>query len=92
MYLSVDEPEDVEQALRNYGGGPDDVDLVIATDSEGILGIGDQGVGGIDIAIGKLSVYTAAAGIHPRRIIPVVLDVGTDNLRLPWYSRASAWG
>ena len=82
MYLSVDEPEDVEQALRNYGGGPDDVDLVIATDSEGILGIGDQGVGGIDIAIGKLSVYTAAAGIHPRRIIPVVLDVGTDNLRL----------
>ena len=82
VYLSVDEPEDVEQALRNYGGAPDDVDLVIATDSEGILGIGDQGVGGIDIAIGKLSVYTAAAGIHPRRIIPVVLDVGTDNLRL----------
>ena len=82
VYLSVDQPEDVEQALRNYGGGPDDVDLVIATDSEGILGIGDQGVGGIDIAIGKLSVYTAAAGIHPRRIIPVVLDVGTDNLRL----------
>ena len=63
VYLSVDEPEDVEQALRNVGGGPDDVDLVIATDSEGILGIGDQGVGGIDIAIGKLSVYTAAAGI-----------------------------
>ncbi len=82
VYLSVDEPEDVEQALRNVGGGPDDVDLVIATDSEGILGIGDQGVGGIDIAIGKLSVYTAAAGIHPRRIIPVVLDVGTDNLWL----------
>ena len=82
VYLSVDEPADVEQALRNYGGGPDDVDLIIATDSEGILGIGDQGVGGIDIAIGKLSVYTAAAGIHPRRIIPVVLDVGTDNLRL----------
>ena len=58
------------------------MDLCVATDSEGILGIGDQGVGGIDIAIGKLSVYTAAAGIHPRRIIPVVLDVGTDNLWL----------
>jgi malate dehydrogenase (oxaloacetate-decarboxylating) len=54
----------------------------VATDSEGILGIGDQGVGGIDIAIGKLAVYIAAAGLHPRRVIPVVLDMGTDNLRL----------
>jgi hypothetical protein len=52
------------------------------TTAEGILGIGDQGVGGIDIAIGKLAVYTAAAGIHPRRMIPVVLDMGTDNLGL----------
>ena len=51
----------------------------MATDAEGILGIGDWGVGGIEIAIGKLAVYTAAAGIHPRRVIPVVLDVGTDN-------------
>ena len=49
---------------------------------EGILGIGDQGVGGIEIAIGKLAVYTAAAGIHPRRVVPVVLDMGTDNLGL----------
>ena len=60
----------------NYGLGPRDVDLIVATDSEGILGIGDQGVGGIEISIGKLAVYTAAAGIHPRRVIPVVLDVG----------------
>src|SRR6266536_1387731 len=82
VYLSVDHPEDVEAALTNYGMGADDVDLIVATDSEGILGIGDQGVGGIDIAIGKLAVYTAAAGIHPRRVIPVVLDVGTDNLGL----------
>ena len=82
VYLSVDRPQDVETALRNYGLGPDDVDLLVATDSEGILGIGDQGVGGIDIAIGKLAVYTAAAGIHPRRVIPVVLDMGTDNLAL----------
>jgi malate dehydrogenase (oxaloacetate-decarboxylating) len=82
VYLSVDHPEDVEAALRNYGLGADDVDLIVATDSEGILGIGDQGVGGIDIAIGKLAVYTAAAGIHPRRVIPVVLDMGTDNLQL----------
>jgi len=82
VYLSVDRLQDVETALRNYGLGPDDVDLLVATDSEGILGIGDQGVGGIDIAIGKLAVYTAAAGIHPRRVIPVVLDMGTDNLAL----------
>ena len=54
----------------------------MATDSEGILGIGDQGVGGIEISIGKLAVYTAAAGIHPRRVLPVVLDMGTDNLQL----------
>jgi malate dehydrogenase (oxaloacetate-decarboxylating) len=79
VYLSVDAPQDVETALGNYGLGPDDVDLIVATDAEGILGIGDQGVGGIDIAIGKLAVYTAAAGIHPRRVIPVVLDMGTDN-------------
>jgi malate dehydrogenase (oxaloacetate-decarboxylating) len=82
VYLSVDHPEAVEASFRNYGLGSDDVDLIVATDSEGILGIGDQGVGGIEIAIGKLSVYTAAAGIHPNRVIPVVLDMGTDNLRL----------
>jgi malate dehydrogenase (oxaloacetate-decarboxylating) len=82
VYLSVNDPADVEASLRNYGMGPDDVDLIVATDSEGILGIGDQGVGGIDIAIGKLAVYTAAAGIHPRRVIPIVLDTGTDNLAL----------
>jgi malate dehydrogenase (oxaloacetate-decarboxylating) len=82
VFLSVDHPEDVEESLRNYGLDSDQVDLLVATDSEGILGIGDQGVGGIDIAIGKLAVYVAAAGLHPRRVIPVVLDMGTDNLRL----------
>ena len=69
VYLSVDHPGDVETALRNTGLGPDDVDLLVATDSEGILGIGDQGVGGIEISIGKLAVYTAAAGVHPGRIL-----------------------
>lgn len=82
VYLSIDSADKMERSLRNYGLGPDEVDLVVVTDSEGILGIGDQGVGGIAITTGKLSVYTAAAGIHPRRCIPVVLDVGTDNLRL----------
>ena len=82
VFLSVDHPDLVEESFRNYGLGADDVDLIVATDSEGILGIGDWGVGGIEIAIGKLAVYIAAAGIHPRRVIPVVLDMGTDNLRL----------
>ena len=79
VYLSVNHPDQVEAAFRNYGLGADEVDLIVATDSEGILGIGDWGVGGIQIAIGKLAVYIAAAGLHPRRVIPVVLDTGTDN-------------
>jgi malate dehydrogenase (oxaloacetate-decarboxylating) len=82
VYLSVNHPDNVEVAFRNYGMGAEDVDLIVATDAEGILGIGDWGVGGIEIAIGKLAVYIAAAGIHPRRVIPVVLDMGTDNLAL----------
>jgi malate dehydrogenase (oxaloacetate-decarboxylating) len=82
VFLSVDHPDLLEESFRDYGLGPDDVDLIVATDAEGILGIGDWGVGGIDIAIGKLAVYIAAAGIHPRRVIPVVLDMGTDNLHL----------
>jgi malate dehydrogenase (oxaloacetate-decarboxylating) len=82
VFLDVNHPEDVEESLSNYGLAADDVDLLVATDSEGILGIGDQGVGGIDISIGKLAVYIAAAGLHPRRVIPVVLDMGTDNLAL----------
>jgi malate dehydrogenase (oxaloacetate-decarboxylating) len=88
VYLSIDEPEAVETALRNTGLGADDVDLLVATDAEEILGIGDWGVGGIDISIGKLAVYTAAAGIDPARVIPVMLDVGTNRETLlndPYY-------
>jgi malate dehydrogenase (oxaloacetate-decarboxylating) len=82
VYLSADHLDQIEPAFRNYGLGPDEVDLLVATDSEGILGIGDWGVGGIAIATGKLAVYTAAAGLHPHRVIPVVLDAGTDNRAL----------
>ena len=82
VFLSIDHPERIEESLRNFELTPENVDLVVVTDSEGILGIGDQGIGGIQIAIGKLGLYTAAAGIHPQRAIPVVLDVGTDNLGL----------
>ncbi|WP_462409487.1 NAD-dependent malic enzyme [Neobacillus sp. Marseille-QA0830] len=80
MYLSIDNIAGVEDAFKNLSR--DAIDLIVVTDSESILGIGDQGVGGINIAIGKLAVYTAAAGIDPSRVLPVVLDVGTDNQKL----------
>jgi malate dehydrogenase (oxaloacetate-decarboxylating) len=79
IYLSIDHPDNIEAAFATLELGPGDVDLIVCTDAEEILGIGDWGVGGIQIAVGKLAVYTAAAGIDPRRVIPVSLDVGTDN-------------
>ena len=82
VYLSVDEPELIEQSLRAFGKQEDDVDLIVATDAGAILGIGDWGVGGMSIAVGKLAVYTAAAGIDPSRSVPVMLDVGTDRQTL----------
>ena len=82
VYLSIDDPDGIEARLANFGAGADDIDLLVASDAEAILGIGDWGVNGIDISIGKLAVYTAAAGIDPHRVIPVILDVGTDNEKL----------
>ncbi|TKH46652.1 NAD-dependent malic enzyme [Paenibacillus terrae] len=82
VYLSIDNPNGIGQAFYNSGLSGEDVDLIVVTDSESILGIGDWGVGGINIAIGKLAVYTAAAGIHPGRVLPIVLDVGTNNEKL----------
>ena len=79
IFLSIDAPDDIEKSFATLGLGPDDVDLIVCTDAEEILGIGDWGVGGIQIAVGKLAVYTAAAGVDPRRVIPVSLDVGTDR-------------
>jgi malate dehydrogenase (oxaloacetate-decarboxylating) len=79
VYLSVDDIDGVETALRNYGLGPDDVDLIVATDGEALLGIGDWGANGMNIVVGKLAVYAAAAGVDPDRVIPVMLDAGTDN-------------
>jgi malate dehydrogenase (oxaloacetate-decarboxylating) len=88
IFLSIDQPHDIAAAFATLRLGPDDVDLIVCSDAEEILGIGDWGVGGIQIAVGKLAVYTAAAGIDPRRVIPVSLDVGTDNEALlndPFY-------
>src|ERR1700739_819874 len=79
IYLSIDRPDDIEKAFATLQLGPGDVGLIVCSDAEEILGIGDWGVGGIQISVGKLAVYTAAAGIDPRRVIPVSLDVGTDN-------------
>jgi malate dehydrogenase (oxaloacetate-decarboxylating) len=79
LFLSIDQPDDMEKAFGTLGLEPGDVDLIVCSDAEEILGIGDWGVGGSQIAVGKLAVYTAAAGIDPRRVIPVSLDVGTDN-------------
>src|SRR5580692_8449030 len=79
LYLSIDRPDDMDKAFDSLGLGTDDVDLIVCSDAEEILGIGDWGVAGSMIAVGKLAVYTAAAGIDPRRVIPVSLDVGTNN-------------
>jgi len=79
IYLSIDRPDDIEKAFATLQLGPEDVDLIVCSDAEEILGIGDWGVGGISISVGKLAVYTAAAGVDPHRVIPVSLDVGTDN-------------
>ncbi|GAA2261463.1 NAD-dependent malic enzyme [Kitasatospora cystarginea] len=79
VFLSIDRADDIEKAFATLQLGPDDVDLIVCTDAEEILGIGDWGVGGIQISVGKLAVYTAAAGIDPSRVVPVSLDVGTDR-------------
>jgi malate dehydrogenase (oxaloacetate-decarboxylating) len=88
LFLSIDFPDEIEAAFQTLGQGPDDIDLIVCTDAEAILGIGDWGVGGIQIAVGKLALYTAGGGIDPRRTLAVSLDVGTDNEQLlqdPFY-------
>lgn len=80
-FLSADHPEDVETSLQNAAGGRD-IDLIVVSDAEAILGIGDWGTNGVEISVGKLMVYTAAAGIDPRRVLPVILDAGTNRQEL----------
>ena len=77
-YLSIDRPDEIEASLLSAAEGRE-IRLIVATDAEGILGIGDWGTNGVDIAVGKLMVYTAAAGIDPSCILPVVLDCGTNR-------------
>ncbi|RBT61185.1 malolactic enzyme [Enterococcus hirae] len=80
-FLSIDEPENIKASLQNAADGRD-IRLIVVTDAEGILGMGDWGVNGVDIAIGKLMVYTAAAGINPAQVLPVSIDAGTNNEEL----------
>src|SRR5579871_1915721 len=79
VYLSIDHADHIEDAFSSLGFGPDDIDLIIATDAEQILGIGEWGVGGMEVPIGKLAIYTAAGGLDPARGIAVMLDVGTNR-------------
>lgn len=80
-FLSIDDPENIKASLKNAAAGRD-IRLIVVTDAEGILGMGDWGVNGVDIAIGKLMVYTAAAGINPSQVLPVSIDAGTNNQEL----------
>ncbi|MBF1359470.1 MAG: NAD-dependent malic enzyme [Mogibacterium diversum] len=77
-YLDINHPEHIEETLRNAAGGRD-IRLIVVTDAEEILGIGDWGANGVDISVGKLMVYTGAAGIDPATVLPLVIDAGTNR-------------
>ncbi len=80
-YLDINHPENIEETLKNAAGDRD-IRLIVVTDAEGILGIGDWGVQGVDISVGKLMIYTAAAGIDPASVMPLVIDAGTNRKEL----------
>lgn len=80
-YLDINHPENIEETLKNAADNRD-IRLIVVTDAEGILGIGDWGVNGVDISVGKLMVYTGAAGIDPSMVLPLVIDAGTNREEL----------
>lgn len=80
-YLDINHPENIEATLKNAAGGRE-IRLIVVTDAEGILGIGDWGTNGVDISVGKLMVYTGAAGIDPSTVLPLVIDAGTNREEL----------
>ena len=80
-YLDINYPENIEATLKNAAGDRD-IRLIVVTDAEGILGIGDWGTNGVDISVGKLMVYTGAAGIDPASVLPLVIDAGTNRQSL----------
>lgn len=82
VFLDINDPDSIEERLKSYGGKAKDIDYIVVSDSEGILGIGDQGVGGVRISVSKIALMTVCGGIHPGRVLPVCLDVGTNNKKL----------
>ncbi|NHI98938.1 NAD-dependent malic enzyme [Lactococcus garvieae] len=80
-YLDINHPENIQETLKNAAGDRN-IRLIVVTDAEGILGIGDWGTQGVDISVGKLMVYTAAAGIDPASVLPIVIDAGTNRKEL----------
>ena len=80
-YLDINHPENIEATLKNAAGNRE-IRLIVVTDAEGILGIGDWGTNGVDISVGKLMVYTGAAGIDPSMVLPLVIDAGTNREEL----------
>ncbi|EAF0393257.1 NAD-dependent malic enzyme [Listeria monocytogenes] len=79
LFIDAFAPEKLSASIKNYAKNNPNIDMIVITDGEGVLGIGDWGVNGVKIAIGKLAVYTVAAGLAPDRVLPVVIDAGTNN-------------
>lgn len=79
LFIDTFAPEKLSASIKNYAKNNPNIDMIVITDGEGVLGIGDWGVNGVKIAVGKLAVYTVAAGLAPDRVLPVVIDAGTNN-------------
>ncbi|EAF0863078.1 NAD-dependent malic enzyme [Listeria monocytogenes] len=79
LFIDAFAPEKLSASIKNYAKNNPNIDMIVITDGEGVLGIGDWGVNGVKIAVGKLAVYTVAAGLVPDRVLPVVIDAGTNN-------------
>ncbi|ENZ0838148.1 NAD-dependent malic enzyme [Listeria monocytogenes] len=79
LFIDAFAPEKLSPSIKNYAKNNPNIDMIVITDGEGVLGIGDWGVNGVKIAVGKLAVYTVAAGLAPDRVLPVVIDAGTNN-------------
>lgn len=82
VFLSINDLDNIETSIKSALNDLEEIKLIVVTDGEGVLGIGDWGVQGVDISIGKLAVYTVAAGINPKNVLPVVIDAGTNNEKL----------
>ncbi|EOY3892908.1 NAD-dependent malic enzyme [Listeria monocytogenes] len=79
LFIDAFAPEKLSASIKNYAKNNPNIEMIVITDGEGVLGIGDWGVNGVKIAVGKLAVYTVAAGLAPDRVLPVVIDAGTNN-------------